>query len=57
MSVLKTNDHIRIKIKILSPSEEPQASSKAQYKDLEYMDALCTFKIKIESPNLEHEYI
>merc|ERR1712114_169103 len=32
-------------------------SSKAPNKDLKDMDVLCTFKIKIESRNLEHGYI
>ena len=57
MSVPKTSDHIHIKIKIPNPSQEPPVSSKAQNQDLKDMDVLCTFKIKIESQNLDHGYI
>ena len=56
MVVLKTNDHIKIKIKIPNPSQEPPVSSKAPNQDLKDMDVLCTFKIKIESQNLEYEW-
>ena len=35
-------------------SQELPASSKAPNQDLKDMDVLCTFKIKIESQNLEH---
>merc|ERR1711954_432859 len=37
-----------------NPSQEPPASSKAPDQDLKDMDVLCTFKIKIESQNLEY---
>ena len=37
-----------------NPSQEPLASSKAPNEDLKDMDVLCTFKIKIESQNLDH---
>ena len=37
-----------------SPSQEPPASSKAPNQDLKDMDVLCTFKIKIESWNLDY---
>ena len=47
--VSKTSDYIQIKIKMLKPSQEPPASSKAPIKDLKEIDVLCTFKIKIES--------
>ena len=57
IGVSKTNDHIQIKIKMPNPSQEPPASSKAPNEDLKDMDVLCTFKIKIESQNLEHRYI
>ena len=40
-----------------NPSQEPSASSKAKTQDLGDMDVLCTFKIKIESQNLDHGYI
>ena len=42
---------------IPNPSQEPPASSKAQNQDVKDMDVLCTFKINIESQNLEHRYI
>ena len=54
MDVSKTSDHIQIKIKMQNPSQEPPASSKAPNEDLKDMDVLCTFKIKIESQNLEN---
>ena len=38
-------------------SQEPPASSKALNEDLKDMDALCTFKIRIESQNSDHWYI
>ena len=53
MGVSKTSDHIKIKIKMPNPSQEPPTSSKAPNEDLKDMDVLCTFKIKIESQNLE----
>ena len=37
-----------------NPSKEPPVSSKAPNQDLKDMDVLCTFKIKIESSNLEY---
>ena len=37
-----------------NPSQEPPASSKTQNQDLKDMGILCTFKIKIDSQNLEH---
>ena len=57
MVVLKTSDHIQIKIKMPNPSQEPAASSKALDEDLRDMDVLCTFKIKIESQNFYHRCI
>ena len=54
MGVSKTSDPIQIKIKMLHPSQEPPASSKAPNQDLKDMDVLCTFKIKIESQNSEY---
>ena len=51
MGVSKINDHIQIKIKVSNPNQEPPASSKAPNEDLKDMDALCTFKIKIECQN------
>ena len=57
MGVSETNDHIQMKIKMPNPSQEPPVSSKAPNKDIEDMDVLCIFKIKIESQNLEDWYI
>ena len=57
MGISKTSDHIQIKIKMHKPSQEPPASSKAPNEDLKDMDVLCTFKIEIESQNLDHGYI
>ena len=57
MGVPKTSDYIQIKIKMPNSSQEPPASSKAPNEDLKDMDVLCTFKIKIESQNLDHGYI
>ena len=37
-----------------NPSQEPPVSSKAPNQDLKNMDVLCTFKIKIESQNVDH---
>ena len=54
MGVSKTSDYIQIKIKMPNSSKEPPASSKAPNHDLNDMDVLCTFKIKIESQNLDH---
>ena len=54
MDVWNTIDHIKIKIKMPTPSQEPPASSKAPNEDLKDMDVLCTFKIKIESQNMDH---
>ena len=53
-AVSMTSDNIQIKIKIPNSSQEPPASSKAPNEDLKDMDALSTFKIKIESPNSDH---
>ena len=39
-----------------NPSQETPASSKAPNQDLKDIDVLCTFKIKIESQNLELPY-
>ena len=53
MDVSKTCDHIKIKIKMPNPSQEPPASSKAPNEDLKYIEVLCTFKINIESNNFD----
>ena len=57
MGISKTSDHIQIKIKMPKPSQEPPVSSKVPNEDLKDMDVLCTFKIKIESQNLDHGHI
>ena len=54
MGISKNNDNIQIKIKMLKPPEEPPAPNKAPNQDIKDVDVLCTFKIKIESRNLEH---
>ena len=57
MSVSKTSDYIKIKIKMLNPNQGPPASSKAPNEDLKDMDSFCIFKIMIESQNLDHDCI
>ena len=57
MGVPKNSDHIKIKMEIPNPSQEPPVSSKAPNEDLKDMDVLCTFKIKRESQNLEDGFI
>ena len=54
MGMSKTSEHIPIKIKMQNPSREHPAFSKASNEDLKDIDVLCTFKIKIESQNLDH---
>ena len=56
MGVSENSDHTQIKIKMLNPSQEPQASSKAQNDDFEDMGVLSILKIKIESHIFEHGY-
>ena len=51
-----TSDHIQVMIKMPNPSQDLSASSAAQNHDFKDIDILCTFKIKIESQNLEHGY-
>ena len=46
--------YIQIKKNMSNASQEPPVPSKAQNKDIEDIDVLCTFKIKIESQNLDH---
>ena len=57
MGVSKTSDHIKIKIKMPNPSQGHPASSIAPDEDLKDMDVLYTFKIMIESQNLDHGFI
>ena len=47
--VSKISNHIQTKIKMTNPSHQLPESPKAPNKDLEDMDVLSTFKIKIES--------
>ena len=54
MAVSKTNDHIQIQIKTQNPSQEHPFILQSPNEDLKDMDVLCTFKILIESQNLEH---
>ena len=55
MDVSETSDHIQSKFKMPNPGQEPPASSKSPNEDLKDMDVLCSFKIKLESRNLDHE--
>ena len=48
---IKDQYYILIKIKMRTPSQDPQASSKALNDDVKDMDVLCTFKIKREPQN------
>ena len=52
--VIKTGHLIQIKIMMPNPSQEPLVSSEAPNENLKDIDVLCTFKIKIESQNLDH---
>ena len=52
VDILKTSDHIQIKVKMPNPSQEPLASSKSPNEDLKDMGVLCIFKTKIESQNV-----
>ena len=54
MGISKTSNHIEIKKKMPSPSQEPPAASKAPNEDVKDVDVLCIFKIMIESQNLDH---
>ena len=47
MSASKTSNYIQIMINMPHPSQEPSATSKAPNKDLQDIDILCNFKIKI----------
>ena len=42
-----------MKINMPTPRQEPLASSKSPNEDLKDIHMLCTFKIKIESQNME----
>ena len=54
MGKSNTSDNIQINNKMPNPSQEPSVSSKAPNEDLNDKYALCTFKLKIESQNLDH---
>ena len=54
MGVSKTSNHIKIKIKMPNPSEEPPVSSKAPNEDLKDIGVICTYKNKIENPKVGH---
>ena len=54
MGVWKTFNHIKIQISIPNSTRELPVSSKTQNQDLKDMDFLCTWKIKIQSQNLDH---
>ena len=56
MVVSKTSDYTQINMKMPNPIQETPLSSKAPNEDLNNMDVLCIFKIKIESQNLDHWY-
>ena len=45
--------HYVLKCKMQNLHQDPPASSKAQNEDLKDMNVLCTFKIKLESQNLD----
>ena len=49
MAVSKTSDHIQIKIKMLNPSQDPPALTKAPNQDSKDINDLCT----LESQNLD----
>ena len=57
MGISKISNHIQIKIKIPTLSQAPPVSSKAPNEDLKDIAVLCTFKIKMESQNLDQGYI
>ena len=54
MGVSKTSEHMKIKMKMPNPSQDPPAFSKVPNQDFKDMDVLGAFKIKIEGKNLEH---
>merc|ERR1712239_81261 len=56
-NIIKTSDHIKIKIKMPNPSQEHPASSKASNEDLKGHGCFLHLQIKIESQNSDHGYI
>ena len=55
--MLKNSEDIQNKIKMPNPSQDPPAASEATNQDFKDMVVLCSFKIKIESQNLDHGYV
>ena len=55
--ISKTSDYIQIKTKTPNLSQDPSVSSKAPNQDSNGMDDLCSFKIKIESTNLDQGFV
>ena len=53
----KASDQIQIKIEMQNPSQEPLASSKVPYVDLNVMDVLCTFKTNVDSQNSKDGFV
>ena len=56
-SSIQKSGHIQIKVNISNSSQKPPLASQYQSKDLKDLYFLCTFKIKIESQNLENRRI
>ena len=54
MAVSKTSDHSKIMIKMSNPNQEPPLIH-SPMQDLEEMDILCTFRIKIEIINSDQD--
>ena len=57
IGISKTSDLIQIMIMMPNLSQKPPASPKAQKQDLEDIDVLCFFKIRIENYYFEERYI
>ena len=54
---IKDQYHIQIKINMSNPSQKSPASSKDPKEDLKDINILCTFKIRTESKNSDHDCI
>ena len=52
MDILKTNDHIQIKIQMTNPSKKPQASSKTPIQDLKDIEAFAPSKSREREPKV-----
>ena len=57
MGIAKSSVNSQIKIKIPKQSQEHPVSFKAPNEDLKDMNVLGTFKMRIESQNIDHGYI